>query len=158
MTGGSGESQVAQENASFPGWTWWIPQWKYSRTSSSSAWIITIRSPELRHPVSYCGIVAPTIISVMFQRCLAIDVGCWKLPKATHQIVPQQFAKVITTHVIQVVTWGEHVVSHPKIRMGSWFEECCTEMPRSNETAQKKQYHIMARNLTLHQKQAEQRK
>jgi hypothetical protein len=42
--------------------------------------------------------------------------------------------------------------------MGSWFEECCTEMPRSNETAQKKQYHIMARNLTLNQKQAEQRK
>lgn len=94
----------------------------------------------------------------MFQRCLAIDVGCWKLPKATRQIVPQQFAKVIATHVIQVVTWGKHVVSHPKIGMGSWFEECCAEMPCSNETAQNKQYHIMARNLTLNQKHAEQRK
>ena len=79
-------------------------------------------------------------MSVMFQR-LAIDMGCRKLPKATHQIVPQQFAKVITTHVIQMVTWGENAVSHPKIRIGCWFAECCTEMPRSTETARKKQYH-----------------
>ena len=88
--------------------------------------------------MSYCGIVAPPNHHFRdVQRCLAIDVGCWKLPKATHQIVPQQFAKVIATHVIQVVTWGKHVVSHPKIGMGSWFEECCAEMPRSNETEQK---------------------